>query len=80
MDILSPMASVPRVDSGRFSLSVVVPVYNEVAVLPEFHRRLGAVLEEAPEPAQDGRTPGSEGHRGGFALTLNRGSSDLDDL
>jgi glycosyltransferase involved in cell wall biosynthesis len=38
-------SSGPRVDGGRFSLSVVVPVYNEVAVLPEFHRRLGAVME-----------------------------------
>lgn len=28
----------------RFSLSVVVPAYNEAAVLPEFHRRLSAVL------------------------------------
>jgi polyisoprenyl-phosphate glycosyltransferase len=30
--------------SNRFSLSVVVPAYNEAAVLPEFHRRLCAVL------------------------------------
>jgi polyisoprenyl-phosphate glycosyltransferase len=46
MDVLSPIASsIPRVDSGRFSLSVVVPVYNENAVLSEFHRRLGAVME-----------------------------------
>ena len=37
-----------RVDESRFSLSVVVPVYNEVAVLPEFHRRLGAVLILVP--------------------------------
>jgi glycosyltransferase involved in cell wall biosynthesis len=27
------------------TLSVVVPAYNEEAVLPEFHRRLGAVLD-----------------------------------
>jgi len=27
-------------------LSVVVPVYNEAAVLPEFHRRLATVLDE----------------------------------
>ncbi len=27
-----------------YSLSIVVPVYNEVEVLPEFHRRLGATL------------------------------------
>ncbi len=30
--------------SNRFSLSVVVPAYNEAAVLPEFHRRLCSVL------------------------------------
>jgi polyisoprenyl-phosphate glycosyltransferase len=46
MDVLSPMmSSDSRVDRDRFSLSVVVPVYNEAAVLPEFHRRLGAVME-----------------------------------
>jgi polyisoprenyl-phosphate glycosyltransferase len=46
MDLLSPLATpAPLVDTGRFSLSVVVPVYNEEAVLPEFHRRLGAVLD-----------------------------------
>jgi polyisoprenyl-phosphate glycosyltransferase len=46
VDLLSPLAvPAPQVDGGRFSLSVVVPVYNEEAVLPEFHRRLGAVLE-----------------------------------
>jgi len=32
-------------DRGRESLSVIVPCYNEVEVLPEFHRRLRAVLE-----------------------------------
>jgi glycosyltransferase involved in cell wall biosynthesis len=37
-------------DSGsgrpaRFSLSVIVPVFNEEAVLPVFHRRLAAVLD-----------------------------------
>jgi polyisoprenyl-phosphate glycosyltransferase len=46
MDVLSPPASsIGRVGQGHFSLSVVVPVYNEEAVLPEFHRRLGAVME-----------------------------------
>jgi len=46
MDVLSPIASsaAPIVRKG-FSLSVVVPVYDEEAVLPEFHRRLGAVLD-----------------------------------
>jgi polyisoprenyl-phosphate glycosyltransferase len=32
-------------DQQRPSLSVVVPIYNEEAVLPEFHRRLSAVLD-----------------------------------
>ena len=32
-------------DRGRESLSVIVPCYNEQEVLPEFHRRLRAVLE-----------------------------------
>jgi polyisoprenyl-phosphate glycosyltransferase len=40
MDILIP--STPRM--ARQSLSVVVPVYNEAEVLPEFHRRVSAVL------------------------------------
>lgn len=29
---------------GRERLSVVVPCYNEQEVLPEFHRRLAAVM------------------------------------
>ncbi len=41
MDVLTPAQ--PR--AVRQSLSVVVPVYNEEAVLPEFHRRLAAVLD-----------------------------------
>lgn len=31
--------------NAELSLSVVVPAYNEQEVLPEFHRRLGAVLD-----------------------------------
>jgi glycosyltransferase involved in cell wall biosynthesis len=46
------------------SLSVVVPVYNEEAVLPEFHRRLAAVLDGIPGSAEvlyvnDGSRDGS---------------------
>jgi polyisoprenyl-phosphate glycosyltransferase len=41
MDILNP--STPRV--ARQSLSVVVPVYNEAQVLPEFQRRVSIVLD-----------------------------------
>lgn len=33
-----------RVPAARYTLSVVVPAYNEEEVLPEFHRRLSAVL------------------------------------
>jgi glycosyltransferase involved in cell wall biosynthesis len=35
----------PREISSRWRLSVVVPVLDEEAVLPEFHRRLAAVLD-----------------------------------
>jgi polyisoprenyl-phosphate glycosyltransferase len=41
MDILNTS---PR-HAARQSLSVVVPVYNEVEVLPEFHRRVSTVLD-----------------------------------
>jgi len=46
MDVLSATgvaATDPAVASS--SLSVVVPAYNEAAVLPEFHRRLATVLD-----------------------------------
>ena len=33
---------------GRYTLSVVVPAYNEQEVLPEFHRRLCAVFADLP--------------------------------
>lgn len=36
----------------RAGLSVLVPVYNEEQVLPEFHRRLGAVLDALPVPSE----------------------------
>ena len=38
------MRETPRGPGNRRSLSVVVPVYNEKEVLPEFHRRVCAVL------------------------------------
>jgi polyisoprenyl-phosphate glycosyltransferase len=49
MDVLTTAAA-PRStqDADRPSLSVVVPVYNEESVLPEFHRRLGAALDGIP--------------------------------
>jgi glycosyltransferase involved in cell wall biosynthesis len=46
MDVLTaPVPVIAPVASSRRSLSVVVPVYNESEVLPEFHRRLAAVLD-----------------------------------
>ena len=36
----------------KYLLSVVVPVFNEEAVLPEFHRRLAAVLDGLPANAE----------------------------
>ena len=47
-----------------YSLSVVVPVYNEQEVLPEFHRRLGAALAALPAKSEiiyidDGSRDGS---------------------
>ena len=35
-----------------YSLSVVVPVFNEQEVLPEFHRRLAAALDVLPARAE----------------------------
>ena len=45
-------------------LSAVIPVYNEEAVLPEFHRRLAEALRESPDQwefvfVDDGSTDGS---------------------
>jgi len=37
--------SVIRADPDKVVLSVVVPVYNEAEVLPEFHKRFSAVVE-----------------------------------
>ena len=63
MDILSNAATRP----AQYSLSVVVPVYNEQEVLPEFHRRLGAALSELPARAEiiyidDGSRKGRTAH------------------
>jgi glycosyltransferase involved in cell wall biosynthesis len=41
----------PRLHPSTFILSVVVPCYNEEAVLGETHRRLTAALERLPEGA-----------------------------
>lgn len=53
MDVLSaPGDGVVAGAAQRASLSVVVPVFNEEAVLPEFHRRLAAVLDALPAEAE----------------------------
>jgi polyisoprenyl-phosphate glycosyltransferase len=41
-----------RVMSGASRLSVVVPVFDEEAVLPEFHKRLRAVLDALPAASE----------------------------
>ena len=38
--------------AGCRALSVIVPVFNESETLPEFHRRLGAVLDSMPYAAE----------------------------
>jgi glycosyltransferase involved in cell wall biosynthesis len=49
MDASIPAPRAPRADgAGRWSLAVVVPVYDEEPVLPEFHRRLAAALDGLP--------------------------------
>ncbi len=53
MDVLnveSPPAAAQA--QARYSLSAIVPVYNEEAVLAEFHRRLAAVLDKLPADAE----------------------------
>lgn len=58
------MREAPRTHDTRRSLSVVVPVYNESEVLPEFHRRICAVLATLDMQCQiiyvnDGSTDGT---------------------
>jgi polyisoprenyl-phosphate glycosyltransferase len=53
MDVLSATAGSRAAPvAASATLSVVVPVYNEEAVLPEFHRRLAAVLDALPLQAE----------------------------
>jgi glycosyltransferase involved in cell wall biosynthesis len=65
MDVLrAPAAAAPAVAGTAASISVVVPVFDEEAVLPEFHRRLAAVLDGLGAPAEvvyvnDGSRDGS---------------------
>lgn len=65
MDVLNPAGAMPgAVGSGRASLSVVVPAYNEEPVLRDFQRRLAAVLDTIDADAEiiyvnDGSRDGS---------------------
>jgi glycosyltransferase involved in cell wall biosynthesis len=53
MDLLNGIAPPTELPlSADFSLSVVVPVLNEDEVLPEFHRRLAAVLDRLGAEAE----------------------------
>lgn len=56
MDVLTqvvrPGAAGLATPESPGSLSVVVPVYNEAAVLPELHRRLSAALDALNAPAE----------------------------
>lgn len=46
MDVLSAGSRTDEtVEAQRVSLSVVVPLFNEEEVLPDFHRRVSAVLD-----------------------------------
>src|SRR5450759_1563246 len=36
----------PKIAIDQVTLSIIVPIYNEELVLPEFHRRLTAVLDK----------------------------------
>src|SRR5262245_49856963 len=46
------LKSPPAASRAAYSLSVVVPVYNEEAVLAEFHHRLAATLDTLPASAE----------------------------
>ncbi len=66
MDVLTAVdaTSASAGAAGLDSISVVVPVYNEEAVLTEFHRRLAAVLDGLAAPSEivyvnDGSADGS---------------------
>lgn len=65
MDVLTaPAAAAPTVPDAAASISIVVPVFNEEAVLPEFHRRLAGVLDSLGAHAEivyvnDGSRDGS---------------------
>ena len=54
MDVLSAAGAVRAAEaSPAGTISVIVPVFNEEAVLPEFHRRLGSVLDSLALTAEN---------------------------
>ena len=60
-----PATATAHPKPGRPSLSVIIPVYNEDAVLAEFHRRLAAVLDTLAADAEvvyvnDGSSDGTK--------------------
>lgn len=71
MDVLTAPAAVPAVAGAAASISIVVPVFDEEAVLPTFHRRLAAVLDGLGAHAEivyvnDGSRDGSMALLAGF--------------
>jgi glycosyltransferase involved in cell wall biosynthesis len=52
VDVLTAAAPAVAHLGDAATLSVVVPVFNEQEVLPEFHRRLAAVLDALPVQAE----------------------------
>jgi glycosyltransferase involved in cell wall biosynthesis len=76
MDVLSAQAAPPApADPARgFSLSVIVPVFDEEAVLPEFHRRLGRVLDGIKADAEIVYV--NDGSRDGTMALLARLNAD----
>ena len=44
------MNSETRCSDGRPAISVIVPIFDEEAVIPELHRRMAAVLDGTGEP------------------------------
>ncbi|MEP7276105.1 MAG: glycosyltransferase family 2 protein, partial [Betaproteobacteria bacterium] len=49
---IAPEAPSGTPAESRYSLSVVVPLFNEEAVLPDFHARLAGVLDTLPADAE----------------------------
>ncbi|MCP5015349.1 MAG: glycosyltransferase family 2 protein [Ketobacter sp.] len=75
MTVSAPVWQIDFNACRPFLLSVVVPVYNEIQVLPQFMERLTAVLESIKQPYEillvdDGSTDGSGDMMQRFVLTM----------